>query len=92
MGATSEQETTPKTKQNKTKEISTPDVPIDPDDDFKIKEVVFFGFFKRPSSILCRDSNSQPSDYESPPLTTRPGLPPKIKEVLKQEEAHSTML
>ena len=23
------------------------------------------------------DSNSQPSDYKSPPLTTRPGLPPK---------------
>ena len=29
---------------------------------------------KRPSSIRCRDSNSQPSDYESPPITTRPGL------------------
>ena len=27
-------------------------------------------------SIQCRDSNSQPSDYESQPLTTRPGLPP----------------
>ena len=23
--------------------------------------------------IQCQDSNSQPSDYESPPLTTRPG-------------------
>ena len=31
---------------------------------------------KCPSSILCRDSNSQTSDYESPPLTTRQGLPP----------------
>ena len=31
---------------------------------------------KCPSSIQRRDSNSQPSDYESPPLTTRPGLPP----------------
>ena len=31
---------------------------------------------KCPSSIWCRDSNSQPSDYESPLLTTRPGLPP----------------
>ena len=31
---------------------------------------------KCPSSIRCRDSNSQPSDHESPPLTTRPGLPP----------------
>ena len=27
---------------------------------------------KCPSSIWCWDSNSQPSDYESPPLTTRP--------------------
>ena len=24
----------------------------------------------------ARDLNSQPSDYESPHLTTRPGLPP----------------
>ena len=31
---------------------------------------------KCPSSIRCRDSNSQSSDYESPNLTTRPGLPP----------------
>ena len=31
---------------------------------------------KCPSSIRCRDSNSQPSDYKSSPLTTRPGLPP----------------
>ena len=29
-----------------------------------------------PSSIWRQFSNSQPSDYESPPLTTRPGLPP----------------
>ena len=29
-----------------------------------------------PSCIRCRDLNSQPSDYESPPLTTRPGLLP----------------
>ena len=28
---------------------------------------------KCPSSIRRQDSNSQPSDYESPPLTTRPG-------------------
>ena len=34
---------------------------------------------KCPSSIRHRDSNSQPSDYESPPLTTRPKLPPKIR-------------
>ena len=30
---------------------------------------------KCPSSIRHRDSNSQPSDNESPPLTPRPGLP-----------------
>ena len=29
-----------------------------------------------PSSIWCRDSNSQPSEHESPPITTRPGLSP----------------
>ena len=29
-----------------------------------------------PSNIRCRDSNSQPLDNESPPITTRPGLPP----------------
>ena len=27
------------------------------------------------NSIRCRDSNSQPSEFESPPLTTRQGLP-----------------
>ena len=31
---------------------------------------------KCPSSILCWDSNSQPLEHESPPITTRPGLPP----------------
>ena len=31
---------------------------------------------KCPSSIRCRDSNSRPSDFESLPVTTRPGLPP----------------
>ena len=36
---------------------------------------------KCPSSIRRRDSNSQPSDYESPHLTTRPGLPPYEKYV-----------
>ena len=34
---------------------------------------------KCPSSIKCRDLNSQPSNYESSPLTTRPGLPPIYK-------------
>ena len=31
---------------------------------------------KCPSSIWCWDLNSQPLEYESPPKTTRPGLPP----------------
>ena len=30
------------------------------------------------SSIWRWESNSQPSDYESTPLTTRPGLSPKL--------------
>ena len=34
---------------------------------------------KCPFSIQCLDSNSQPSDYKSPPLTTRPGLPPILQ-------------
>ena len=29
---------------------------------------------KCPSSLQCLDSNPQPSEYESTPLTTRPGL------------------
>ena len=29
---------------------------------------------KCPSSIRCRDSNSQPLEQQSPPITTRPGL------------------
>ena len=33
---------------------------------------------KCPSSIWYFDSNSRPSEYESPPLTTRPGLPPFV--------------
>ena len=31
---------------------------------------------KCPSSIWCGDSNPQLSEHESPPITTRPGLPP----------------
>ena len=34
------------------------------------------------SSILCQDSNSQPSEHESPPITTRPELLPYIFNVL----------
>ena len=33
---------------------------------------------KWPFSIRRQDSNSQPSDYESHPLTTRPAHPPSI--------------
>ena len=55
---------------------------------FFIKWAIYFCLFKQklqflqqinvkkcPSSKRCRDSNSQPSDYKFPPLTTRPGLP-----------------
>ena len=31
---------------------------------------------KCPSRIWCRDSNLRPLEHESPPITTRPGLPP----------------
>ena len=31
---------------------------------------------KCPPSKWCRDSNSRPLECESPPTTTRPGLPP----------------
>ena len=37
---------------------------------------VFALFTTNPSSIWCQESNSLPSNYESPPSTTRPGLPP----------------
>ena len=31
---------------------------------------------KCPSSIQCRDLNPRPSEHDTPPITTRPGLPP----------------
>ena len=34
---------------------------------------------KCPSSIRCWDSNPQPLEHESPPITTWPGLPPNTK-------------
>ena len=37
---------------------------------------------KRPSSMWCLDSNSWPSEQESPPITTKPGLPPIINSSL----------
>ena len=33
---------------------------------------------KCPSSIWCWDSNLQPSEHESPPITNRPGFHPKF--------------
>ena len=49
---------------------------------------IYFHFFKHtlqflqqinvkkcPSSIRCQDSNSRPLEHESPPITTRSGLP-----------------
>ena len=39
---------------------------------------------KCPSSIWCRDSNPQPSERESLPITTRPGFTPnQIQIVIK---------
>ena len=41
---------------------------------------------KCPSNIWCRDSNPQPSEHESPPITTRPGLPLKVSFSLRAFE------
>ena len=35
-----------------------------------------------PSSIRCRDSNPRPLERETLPITTRPGLPPKVQSLL----------
>ena len=37
-----------------------------------------------PSSIRRRDSNPRPLERESPPITTRPGLPPEKLKLLGQ--------
>ena len=42
----------------------------------KVTKYLVYLFYFYILSILHWDSNSQLSDYESPPLTTRPGLPP----------------
>ena len=39
---------------------------------------------KIPSSIQCRDTNPRPLKREYPPITTRPGLPPKPMELFTQ--------
>ena len=36
-----------------------------------------------PSSLRCMDSNPRPSEHESPPITTRPGLPPLFLNIFK---------
>ena len=41
------------------------------------KQTIQINVKKCPSSIRCRDLNSQYSDYESPTLTTRPRLLPQ---------------
>ena len=40
---------------------------------------------KCPSSIWCQDSNPQPLEHESPPITTRPGLPPSTWKMFEEE-------
>ena len=35
---------------------------------------------------MCQDSNSRPSDFETPLLTTRPGLPPKLMLICNSEK------
>ena len=37
---------------------------------------------KCPPSIQCWDWNSQPLEHESPPITTRPGLPPNYSQIV----------
>ena len=43
---------------------------------------------KCPSNIRCQDSNSQPLANESPPITSRPGLP-TIGKQSKQQSARA---
>ena len=45
---------------------------------------------KYPSSIQCWDLNPQPLEHESPPITTRPGLPSlrKIRSTVDSAEDH----
>ena len=66
-----------------------------------IKNGIFFDYFclfkqtlqflqqiyvnKYPSSIQCGDLNPRPLEHESPPITNRPGLPPKSVELFDSE-------
>ena len=47
---------------------------------FSIKQYNFYNNIceKSPSSVRYRDSNPRPLEHESPTITARPGLPPKI--------------
>ena len=40
---------------------------------------------KCPSSLQCRDLNPWPLEHESPPITTRPGLLPIIRNVFMRD-------
>ena len=39
-----------------------------------------------PVGILCWDSNLRPLEHESPPITTRPGLPPLVDQLLFEQK------
>ena len=41
---------------------------------YKILQQIYVN--KCPAGIRCRDLNPRPVEGESPPITTRPGLPP----------------
>ena len=41
--------------------------------------------------VLCWDLNPQPLDLKSPPITTRPGLPPNINTNLQQRNGASSV-
>ena len=43
---------------------------------FVFSNITIFVTKNYSSSMQCRDSNSQPFELDSPPITTRPGLPP----------------
>ena len=47
---------------------------------------------KCPSSKWRRDLNSQPLEHESPPITTRPGLPPRSTFIVQTFVFHHSLL
>ena len=47
---------------------------------------------KCPSSLRCRDSNPRRLEFESLPITTRPGLPPKSTSVYSVNCLKSTKI